>query len=257
VRPPPFEDGVELADSAQRLVAEVDRFDADGARGLDVVAVVVDEDARRRRHAEPFARQQIDARVGLPHADLTRVHDHLEQVIDWERRSPRRTELLDVVRQQTHLEPVASEAPDPVHHRPVDAERHVAGELLVGVEVDFSTDHLRCALHDARHVLVEADLAHLEAVPVVGDGGGALRDGAVNRVATIGVALSADVRGLAEDQFQDRAGRVAHVGLEAADTAEQRTRDHTPVVPDDRFDRRVHEARLPMRATAGRWRTRG
>ena len=65
-------------------------------------------------------------------------------------------------------------------------------------------------------------------------------DGTVDRVAPGGVPLCADVRGLAENELEDRAGRVAHVGLEAPDAAEERTRDDPAVVPDDRFDRRVH-----------------
>src|SRR5262249_45837108 len=124
--------------------------------------------ARRWPHgAEGRAGEAVDARVGLAHADLARVDHDLEQLVDRERRPPRRTELLHVVREQGDLEAVATQPPDPVDDGPVDAEGHVLGELLVGVEVDRPAQHLRRSFHDAGHVLLEADLTRLEPVPVV------------------------------------------------------------------------------------------
>src|SRR5947208_3078672 len=81
-------------------------------------------------------------------------------------------------------------------------------------------------------------------------GGGGFGGAAVDRVAAGRVPLRADVRGLAENEFEDRSRRVAHVGLETADAAEERARDDAAVVPDDGFDRRCHE----VHAT-GAWRS--
>ena len=126
---------------------------------------------------------------------------------------------------------VALELAGAVHDRPVDPDRHVGHELQIRAHVDVGSEHLRRARLHAGEPLLEGELAHLEAVPVVGDGlVGELALDAVRR------ALHAHVGLVAEEQLEDRAGRIAHARLEITDATEQRGGEHAAVVEDHRLD---------------------
>ena len=188
-------------------VEHVHGFHAEGARGGDVVGVVVEEDRFAGRDVHARARELVDLAVGFAHPDVGRVDDLFAQLVDREHRAPVVAELLDVVREQPDAQPALLELAHLVHDGPVHARRGLAPEAAVRVHVDRLSDDARRLLDHAFEVGRDVELTLLEEVPVglvldlalvlgrVGIGGDRVGDG---------TALDADVRGVAEEQPQQR-----------------------------------------------------
>ncbi len=141
-----------------------------------------------------------------------------------------------------------------VHDGPVDADGHLGHEREVRVHVDRLAEHLGRAGLDAGEPLVEGiSPISMRCQSWVTDS----RPTAAAASSPVGVApsLDADVALVAEEELEHRARRVAHVGLELPDAAEQRAREDAAVVEDHCLDH-AGGYRLPRRHPRPRVRAR-
>ena len=137
------------------------------ARRRDVVGVVVDEHGFGRLDAHARARELVDLALGLAHADVARVDDLFEQLVEREHRAPVLAELLHVVREQAEPEPAVLQLADLVHDHPVHARRALTARSGRTPPCRSRCRGSRARVRSSRvEVGRDVDLALLEQVPV-------------------------------------------------------------------------------------------
>ena len=233
-------------------------FHAEGARGRDVVGVVVDEHRFVRRDAHARAGELVDRPFGLAHPDVARVDD-LVAHLDRKRRAPVLAEFLHVVGEQADAQAAVLQLAHLVDDHPVHTRCRAAPEPSVRVHVERPAEHRGRLLDHAFEVRRDVDRTLLEQVPVgfvtraprgldrVRVGGDRIGD-LVGHFRGDGASLDADVVRLAEEQFEQGTLREAFGLLERADADEERARDDAAVVEDDGAD---HAEKLLSRNAAG------
>jgi hypothetical protein len=200
------------ADPEQRLqlgqrvvgVADLDRRHAHRPRRLQVHAEVVEEHDLLSAGAEGAEHEVVGGRVGLAHADLRRLDDDVEQLVEAEPGGA----LVhgdDVVREQRGAEAVLPAAAHGAEH----AGTQVAAEQLQHLAAVDPMAEGRRLLGERVGEGVDVDLAALQAGPRV-------------RVGVGGV-----------DPAQEPVGEPA-LGLVAGERVERRCRQHATEVPEDR-----------------------